>query len=246
MTKHFLFIILLMFLGSVIHAQKDSLSLVYDESHILPKEIKVSDLETYLSDPKFDYEIIKSSAPEWWISIKNWLSNLVLRFFEWIFGVEKASGAFNIFLEIVPYLLLVVLLFILIKFFITVNARSILFAKNNQSTVALSEEEHIIKNEDIQTLIKGALDNDNYRLAVRYYYLYMLQIMTEKDIIDWAHQKTNEDFLNEIQQTQLIEPFQSITRLYDYVWYGDFPIDKTKYVKAESKFLALKKIVLDA
>jgi len=246
MGKRILFIIICSIIGLNTYAQKDTLSLVYDTSEISPKRISERDLETYLNDPKFDYEEIKSSAPEWWISFKNWISNIFLKFFEWIFGIEKASGAFNVFLEILPYILLVLLLFILIKFFINVNARSVLYAKKNHSTVALSEEEHIIKNEDIQELIKNALANSDYRLAIRYYYLYILQIMTQENIISWEHQKTNEDYIVEIEKTHIQTPFITLTRLYDYIWYGDFPIDKLKFEKAESKFLALKKIMLNA
>ncbi len=246
MGKRILFIIICSIIGLTTYAQKDTLSLAHDTSEISPKRISERDLETYLNDPKFDYEEIKSSAPEWWISFKNWISNTVLKFFEWVFGIEKASGAFHVFLEISPYILLVLLLFILIKFFINVNARSVLYAKKNQSTVALSEEEHIIKNEDIQELIKNALANSDYRLAIRYYYLYILQIMTQENIISWEHQKTNEDYIVEIEKAHIQTPFKTLTRLYDYIWYGDFPIDKLKFEKAESKFLALKKIMLNA
>ncbi len=227
------------------HAQKDSVSVIYDDAPIVRKEIGNIDLESYKNNPDFDYEVVKQNAPTWWVSFKNWLSNLVMRFFEWLFGVEKASGAFNSFLEILPYLLLATLLFILIKFFINVNTNSVI-SKSNTPLVSLSEEEHIIKNTDVELLIKQALANNDYRLAIRYYYLYILQLMTEKDIIKWELQKTNEDYLKEIQEDGLKENFSTITRHYNYIWYGDFPIDHNKYSKAESSFLALKKIIADA
>jgi len=124
-----------------------------------------------------------------------------------------------------------------------VNSRSILYSKNNKAVVALSEEEHIIKNEDIQQLIQSALSNNNYRLAVRYYYLYILQLMTEKEIIIWELQKTNDDYLNEITKQNLKQPFTKITHLYDYIWYGGFEINEAKYLKAEVVFSSLKKLV---
>ncbi len=210
---------------------------------MLPLQVEEEQLEQFRNNPDFDYTVVKSTAPDWWISFKNWIGNILLEFFEWLFGVEKAAGAFSTFLKVLPYVLLAVLLFILIKFFLSVNARAVIHAKKNQSIVALSEEEHIIKNEDIQQLIASALAQKDYRLAVRYYYLYMLQLMSEKELIVWELQKTNEDYTIELKQQDLVAPFATSTRLYNYFWYGEFPIDETKYKKAEAKFLSLKQLL---
>lgn len=214
-----------------------------DTAEILPLRIEEEQLEQFRNNPDFDYTVVKSSAPDWWISFKNWLGNLLLRFFEWLFGVEKAAGAFSTFLNVLPYVLLAVLLFILIKFFLSVNARSVLHAQKNKPIVALSEEEHIIKNEDIQVLITRALEKKDYRLAVRFYYLYMLQLMSEQELIVWELQKTNEDYTKELQQQELMVPFATSTRLYNYFWYGEFPINESKFKKAEATFLSLKKLL---
>ena len=243
MPKGLLYLIPFLLLSLSSFCQKDSLALQYDERKIVKKDITAQDIEVYKNDPDFNYEVVQNNAPEWWIAFKNWAGNVLLRFFEWLFGVNKASGVLSLFLEVLPYVLLVVLVFILIKFFLNVNARAISYAKKNQAAVAMSEEEHIIKNEDIQQLIQEALANDNYRLAVRYYYLYLLQIMTERELINWEIQKTNEDYLNELEQEHLQHPFRKITRLYDYIWYGEFPIDQEKYQKAENSFLSLKQLL---
>lgn len=224
-------------------AQNDSLTVRLDTSSIVQKTIDSSDLEAFKNNPDFDYEVVKNTAPDWWIAFKNWMSNVLIRFFEWLFGVEKAAGALNVFLKILPYILLGILVFILIKFFINVNARAISHNRNNQALVTFSEEEHIIKNEDIQKLIQQALEAKNYRLAVRYYYLYILRLMNEKELIVWEQQKTNTDYNSELQKTDLKKPFAQITRLYEYVWYGDFPIDEGKFLKAEANFLSLQKVL---
>ena len=216
-----------------------------DTSTIVPLHIEERQLEEFWNNPDFDYTLVKSTAPDWWVSFKNWAGNLLLKLLEWLFGVEKAAGAFSTFLEVLPYVLLAILLFILIKFFLSVNARAVLHAKKNQALVSLSEEEHIIKNEDIQQLIASALAQKDYRLAVRYYYLYMLQLMSEDDLIVWELQKTNEDYTQELQKQELVAPFATSTRLYNYFWYGEFPIDEAKYKKAEAKFLTLKQLLTD-
>lgn len=243
MGYRFLIVLMLLLCCGSLWAQDSTATIKKDTSYIQQIQIEESQLDAFRNNPDFDYDVVKSAAPDWWISFKNWLGNIVLKFFEWLFGVEKAAGAFNVFLQILPYFLLVILLFILIKFFLSVNARAVMHAKKNQSIVALSEEEHIIKNENIQQLIATALTQKDYRLAVRYYYMYMLQLMSEKELIVWELQKTNEDYTRELKQQELMMPFAAITRLYNYFWYGEFPIDESKFKKAEIKFLSLKQLL---
>ncbi|WP_243641770.1 DUF4129 domain-containing protein [Maribacter algicola] len=238
--------VLFLFLTDFLLAQQDSLVVKYDTSEINPVVIEDADLDTFRNDPKFDYEVVEKTAPDWWISFKNWLGRIFMRLFEWIFGIEKASGAFNAFLQILPYLLLGILIFILIKFFLNVHARSLMHTKNNKSLVHLSEEEQIIKNENIESLIEKALADKNYRLAIRYYYLLILRLMTDKEIIQWELQKTNEDYLSEIKETGLKDAFKTSTLYYNYIWYGDFPLDEPKYQNVSNFFIALKQKVTNA
>ena len=228
---------------STLAAQNDSLTVKLDTASIVQKTIGQSELEPFKNNPDFDYEVVKNTAPDWWIAFKNWMSKVLIQFFEWLFGVEKAAGALNMFLKILPYILLGVLVFILIKFFINVNARALSQNRKNSPLVTFSEEEQIIRNEDIQKLIQGALLDKNYRLAIRYYYLYSLRLMNEKELITWELQKTNADYSRELEETDLKNPFAQITRLYEYIWYGDFPIDQSKFLKAEANFLSLKKLL---
>lgn len=223
--------------------QQDSLSVKYDTQPLRLRQIQKEDLAVYENNPDFNYEVVQQNGIQWWEDFKTWIGNILLRIFEIFFGVGKAVGYLAIFLRIIPYILLLFLLFLLIKFFLNVNSRTIVHSKKNSAIVSLSEEEHIIKNEDISQLIERALAANDYRLAVRYYYLYMLQIMTEKDIIAWELQKTNEDYLKEIKKSHLKQPFTAITRLYDYIWYGGFDIDATKYARAEVQFSSLQNML---
>lgn len=231
---YFLFVPLLYVLAPS-YGQEDSLRIKYDTAPVALQHISERDLEHYRNDPKFDYEI-RTSDPTWWDDFKAWIGNLFLRFFEWIFGVEEAAGAFAAFLRILPYLLLLLLLFVVIRFFMNVHSSAPAREGGKRPFVTLSEDEHIIKNEDIQALIQKAIDSRDYRLAVRYYYLYVLQLLSGKGLIDWQLQKTNHDYENEIQKTELRKAFAKITHLYDYVWYGDFDIDEAQYRKVEVIF----------
>ncbi|MBT8308430.1 MAG: DUF4129 domain-containing protein [Maribacter sp.] len=223
-------------------AQQDSTPVQYDNSELHLQQISEEDVLIYKEDPKFDYEIVEAELT-WWENFKTWLGNLLLQFFEWLFGVEKATGYLSIFFRLIPYILIGILLFLFIKFFLKVNSSALLHTKENEAVATLSEEEHIIKHEDINELIQNALKEKNYRLAIRYYYLLILRQMSEKGLIDWEIQKTNDDYSNELKKKSLKVPFGHITRLYDYIWYGDFPISETNYRRAENTFATLKEIL---
>ncbi len=240
MHKFLLVICCFLFLIVPIRAQEKNEAVQYDEATIIEKQISKEDLDSYREDPDYNYEVIKSERT-FWDDFKDWINNLLLRFFEWLFGGDKAVGYLAIFLRVIPYILLGILVFILIKFFLRLNANTLIQAKKDKAIVALSEEEHIIKNEDIQALIRKALEGKNYRLAVRYYYLLMLQLMKDKELIEWQLQKTNEDYLKELGSTPFQGSFRKITRLYDYIWYGNFELDEVKYIKAEHAFEQLQK-----
>ncbi len=221
---------------------QDSTTVKYDDAPISVKKITKEDLQPYKENSKYDYSLEKVDN-SWWQDFKNWLYSYWLRFFQWLFGAEKAVGFLASFLRIIPYVLLGILIFILIKFFLKANMQNISLSKKNENIVTLSEEEHIIKNEDIQQLIKEALEDKNYRLAIRYYYLYILKTLSEKELIDWQLQKTNDDYQQELKNSNLSDSFYTITRLYDYVWYGGFVIDELKYKKAATEFIKLQNTI---
>ncbi|PIF00519.1 MAG: DUF4129 domain-containing protein [Maribacter sp.] len=223
-----------------IWGQQDSTLVQYDNGKLQVQQITLTDLGPYLDNPDFDYEVVGTDLT-WWNNFTTWAGNLFIRFLEWLFGAEKATGYFSLLLRLIPYFLIGILLFLLIKFFLSVNSNALFYSKSNEAVVSLSEEEHIIRNEDIDQLIHKALNEKNYRLAIRFYYLSILKQMSEKELITWEIQKTNDDYISELEREELRAPFSVITWLYDYIWYGDFPIDGAKYQKAENKFMALRK-----
>lgn len=222
-------------------AQNDSI-VRYDTSDIDPIEFSEEDFDSYKQDSAFNYEEVETDNT-WWTNITNWFYNVLRRFFEWIFGVGNAEGYLAVFLEILPYLLLALFLYLVIRFFVKSNMQGMGKNRKNPNVVSLSEDEHIIKNEDIQQLIKNALAEQNYRLAIRYYYLYILQLLSEREMIDWQQQKTNDDYLSELSESALKNEFGKATLLYDYVWYGEFDLDQSRYEKAERVFIDLKNAI---
>ncbi len=239
--NYFIFYILTLFCLSIA-AQQDSLQVNYDKSAIEQKKFDTDQIEKYRADKDFDYTE-KKQEPGFFAKAWNWFTSVLQRFFEWLFGVERATGALEAFLSILPYLLLAVVLYFLLKFFLKVDSNSLNALKNKNATVSLTEEEELIKNEDIQKLIERAISDKNYRLAIRYYYLSILQKLAKATLIDWQQEKTNEDYINEIGKEPIKEKFSRSTLLYDFVWYGSFEINETEFLKAQRDFNELNNMI---
>jgi hypothetical protein len=76
-------------------------------------------------------------------------------------------------------------------------------------------------------------------LATRYYYLWLLKTLSDRNIIEWDIEKTNGDYLNEISNLELKNEFQFLSYVYEYSWYGEFNLNETDFEKTEIAFLKL-------
>jgi hypothetical protein len=112
-------------------------------------------------------------------------------------------------------------------------------SKSNKRAEAEVEEETIDGETDFGMLIRQALQNGNYRLAVRYQYLRSLHLLAAKNLLELAPDKTNFQYVREISNSNQQNAFAALTLNYEYVWYGEFDIDKNNYQKIEANFISL-------
>ena len=120
-----------------------------------------------------------------------------------------------------------------------------LFTSNRNKAINTYEEitAENIENADINSLIKNAENDNDYRLAIRYYYLLVLKTLSLKDYIKFEDDKTNNEYLNVVSNKPFSKDFAYTSYLYNYIWYGEFPINTDKYNKAKSNVKALLKQV---
>lgn len=100
------------------------------------------------------------------------------------------------------------------------------------------QEEQVQPGSDMDRLIRQALQNRNFRLAIRYQYLNSLYKLAEKGFVQFAVDKTNYQYVTELTNQQQRNDFAKLTLHYEYVWYGEFDIDETLYQKIEPGFTA--------
>ncbi len=212
----------------------------YDESAINPVEINENDLKHYKNDEAFDYT---EAIPQdnWWTQFNNWLNGLWNSFIHWILDGKEAQGVLKFFLQALPYLIIGGVVIFLIWLFIRIDMGGSPLLGSSPNMVILNSEEQLIQHEDLQALIDDAVKENKYRLAIRYYYLLVLQNLSKKQRIDWQVQKTNHDYVHEIQDAALRAQFSKLTRIYDFIWYGSFEVNESAFAKAQQEFLNVNK-----
>jgi hypothetical protein len=84
--------------------------------------------------------------------------------------------------------------------------------------------------------IEKAAQSGNYRLAIRLMFLQLLKNMSERNIINYKQDRTNFDYLLQLNSTRFYNDFFRITRNYEYSWYGKFDISPGAYSVIKTDF----------
>jgi Domain of unknown function (DUF4129) len=209
--------------------QKETSLLVVDSTQITVKHFDLKQLQKYKGSSEFNYDVVKSK-PNFLIRIYNWLGRLVKIFLASLFGEREAIGIILYIFKLLPYAVLAATLFILTKLFIKLNRNNLTHGSIAQKgTVKVLDDETIIQTKDLDSWLDKAIVEGNYRLAIRFEYLKILQQLSFYKLIDWEVQKTNLDYYNELTNNQLKPIFKESTQLYDRVWYGNFSVDRSHY-----------------
>ncbi len=99
---------------------------------------------------------------------------------------------------------------------------------NREDQTNQSEEEHI---EDVDVISKydEALKAGNFRLALRFKFLEILQQLSLENKIKWKADKTNRDYANELRGTSEHKVFKKLANIFAWVWYGNAPIGEQEF-----------------
>lgn len=146
-------------------------------------------------------------------------------FFNSIFGVLFWILAIGLFAYLVYRLFL---------------SNSSFFSRNRKN---VSADLHVTEEnaDDPDVMLRSAIRNGNYRLAVRYLYLQALQHLSERKFIEINANKTNYEYVNEVRKHKFADEFASLTLQYEYVWYGEYPVDQRLFEQIQEGFTQFNK-----
>ncbi len=221
-------------------ASQDSLWVRIDSSHVAKKAFSESLAEKYPGD-EFDYTSVEGETQNIIARAISWFFNKLSE----LFGFELSPGIYQI-VELIVYMALGILVLYLVTKFLLGSTANSFFTRKSAVLSPLSIEEEHIENIDLDHFIKEALAQKDYRLAIRFMYLRTLKQLSWKQIIEWHYDKTNTDYYREIVHKGVKDNFKQVSYLYDYIWYGEFPLDELGFNTAKKDFDRLTKSISNA
>ncbi len=197
-----------------------SKNLFRNEKRIPDKE----EIEKFRKDKDFDY----TTAPENPNTISKWIAHWVRKILDTIFS---NNGPF----PFIRWAIIVGLLVLLILKILKVKPQALVY-KNKFEIVNAEEIKIDLHKINIEEQIENAVNAKNYRLAVRLLYLQLLKKLHSENLIKWAANKTNYDYFFEMRETKYSEMFFKLSRIYEYVWYGQFEVEEPLFLQTKNTF----------
>ena len=198
-----------------------------DSSKIQLRNFDAQKLKTYSQQTDFKYD---QPAPV--------DSGLWDRFWAWFWrklsGVARINYSVNFFRYIIISAFIALIVFIVIKF--TGVDFKLFMGKSKAIAIPYAESADNIHEIDFNTEIDQAIQNANYRLAVRLMYLLSLKKLNSRNLINWQPEKTNQTYIREITDPQQRAQFSLLTTQFEYIWYGDFFIDQENFKQVRNSY----------
>jgi len=154
-------------------------------------------------------------------------------------STDSWQGFYNFFsnpaVKVVFYILLIgFFLFVIYRIIVVNNLYFTRSSKRLRTNDGPAEED--INDEHIDDKIRKAAHARDYRNAVRYLYLKGLRLLNDKGWIRYHAQATNHDYVYQVSQYPVAGDFRFLTRVYDYVWYGEFAVNDEQFNRLQSDF----------
>lgn len=89
---------------------------------------------------------------------------------------------------------------------------------------------------NFETALAGSIATKDYRLSIRLLFLRLLKTMKERKVIEYSIDKTNFDYLFQLNGTDYFNGFSTLIKSYEYSWYGEFAISEQQYTLIEKNF----------
>jgi len=201
--------------------------ILYDSSETTVRYFSPGKIKAYNADKDFQYNRYKEPPKSLWERFWEWFWNKI----ETMLGTEGGSAAFK-----TVFILLAVLVLVFFIYKLTGMSKAGLFKRNTGDVSGYSITDEDIHSINFDQAIEQAVQNNNYRLAVRLLYLQSLKRLTDKNLINWQLNKTNIAYVQELQGSPYQSSFSNLTLQFESNWYGDMPIDVTEFNTVHQQF----------
>jgi hypothetical protein len=125
-------------------------------------------------------------------------------------------------------LIAVVAIYIIYKLFLA-NDQVFFGRRKKDIGTGATENSADIAADNWEALLQRAVSNNDLPQAVRYSYMWLLQMLQEAQLIHYREDKTNFDYYKELRETAYKQSFRQLSRQYEYVIYGNYALSSAAY-----------------
>ena len=105
-----------------------------------------------------------------------------------------------------------------------------------------------LSEDDIQSIEENLFDNDlekyiheaklegDYKLAIRFSFIYIIRLLDENGIIKWRKQKTNYDYLKELEGNPFKDSFNYCKLIFENLWYGSTSFSNSALIQTLDQY----------
>ena len=197
-----------------------------DSVKITPRSFDLQQIKEYKARKDFIYDDT-APAESLWDRFWRWFWSWIGRFLN-----NGYTGGWMRYLVIAAAVAL--LIFVAIK--LSGIDLKIFTRKSKAVDVPYTESLDNIHEIDFEQEIDKAIAAGNYRFAVRLFYLYSLKLLNDGALINWQPEKTNQTYVAELADQDRKRQFGQLTIQFEYIWYGEFFIDKENFNQVKISF----------
>jgi hypothetical protein len=212
--------------GDTVAVSSDTAVHAFD---FVPRIPEREQIESYLDEKDFQYgKEYKPAAGEGFFK-RLWRS--VLDFIAQIFHAV-------IYLPLILRILFVVACLVVLFIIATKTKLYRLFYEDRETkNPEFSMVDPLHEEYNFDEAVSREVMQGNYRNAIRLLHLKLLKELDSMEIIRISRDKTNRDYSLEIGDANIRKEFAGLTRIYNHIWYGKYPLTGIDYESLAPQFL---------
>ena len=92
---------------------------------------------------------------------------------------------------------------------------------------------------ELEIKIQEAEEAQDFRAATRYYFIWVMKELSDRNYIVWKKKKTNYHYISEVSRKPFSKGFSRTVNVFEYVWYGKYEITQAEYNSVKKEFTSL-------
>lgn len=200
---------------------------------VFPKKFEEKFQSKYKGE-EFDYTTIKPRE-SLWEKMRKKIAEIMRSIFGEVDPLKSANYA-EIILRFFAIVIIGLVIYFLLKFLLNKDGNFFFGKKNKKLNISDQDLKENIHEINFPDSINNFERKKDHRSAIRYQFLFVLKKLSDKKLIDWNPEKTNKDYLAELNNKNQKADFKELVYIFNNVWYGEFEVDDQSYVRFKEKF----------